>query len=85
MDTHLETLLHAFSRLSPEESMQQDDWQRLYQICLDAHHLAECPPPWAIRDYYGTKGCSLQKANFLSHQYNHLTTILKLYDHRRDA
>ena len=83
MDGHLQLLLRDFSSLCREESMQEDDWQRLYQICLCAHQVADVPPPWAIRDYLVTKGCSLQKASFLSHQYQHLTTVLKLYDLHR--
>jgi hypothetical protein len=85
MDGHLQMLLRDFSSLWPQESMQEDDWQRLYQICLYAHQVGDVPPPWTVRDYLVTKGCSLQKANLASQHYGHLTMILKLHDQRRGA
>ena len=84
MDGHLQALLRDFSKVCTHESMQEDDWQRLYQISLYAYAVGT-PPASTIKAFLVKNGCSMQKANFVSHQYHHLTTILRLHDTSRSS
>jgi hypothetical protein len=83
MDKHIKMLLQELARTCPATELQQEDWQRMYEICLYAHVNAMVLTPRMVRVFLHEHGCSVQKAAFLSHQVEHLSTILTLYDERR--
>ena len=83
MDKHIKTLLQDLSRSCPAAELQREDWQKLYEIALYVHLNGMVLTSRIIRVFLHDHGCSMQKAAFLSHQVEHLTTVLKLYDERR--
>ena len=80
MDITAMQLLHDFAKACPRLSLDQDAWQRLYRFTLDVHRRGLNTHPRAIRDYLVKHGCSLQKASWVSGQYQHFTELLTLYD-----
>ncbi len=83
MDKHVQRLLQDLARTCPASDLQQKDWEEMYEICLYAHLNAIVLTPRSLRVFLHEQGCSVQKAAFLSHQVEHLTRILSLYDERR--
>ena len=83
MDKHIKTLLQELSRTCPASELQREDWEKLYEICLYAHLNATVLTSRMVRAFLHEHGCSMQKAAFLSHQVEHLSTILTRYDERR--
>ena len=80
MDKKAMQLLHDFARACLRGSFDQEDWQHLYRFSLDVHRRGLKTHPRAIRDYLVKHGCSLQKASWLSAQYQHFMDLLTLYD-----
>lgn len=83
MDKHIKTLLQDLARTCPAIDLQREDWEHLYEICLYAHLNGMVLTSRMVRVFLHEHGCSVQKAAFLSHQVEHLSTILTLYDERR--
>jgi hypothetical protein len=83
MDQHARALLQVFARACSNAVLQSDDWQKLYDLVLYVHQHRVVSPTRMVREYLVTQGCSLQKASFLSNQYDRLHTILRLYDEQR--
>ncbi len=83
MNIHIKTLLRDLAHACPATELQREDWHKLYEICLYAHLNDMVPSPRTVRVFLHEHGSSMQKAAFLSHQFDHLSTILRLYDERR--
>ena len=83
MDEHMTTLLTAFAHVCTTGTLEPDDWQRLYEVVLDAHERRVVPAPHLVKEFMIAQGCSSQKAGFLSNQYEHFSNLLRLYDERR--
>lgn len=83
MDKLTRELLEEFAHACSTPMMYEDDWSQLYEIAihLHTHHLV--PPPSVVRDFLMDKGCTMQKAGFLSNQLGHFTTLLKRFDDQR--
>ncbi len=83
VNKHIKTLLQDLSRTCPAAELQHEDWQKLYEIALHAHLNGIVLTSRMVRVFLHDHGCSMQKAAFLSHQVDHFTTVLTLYDERR--
>jgi hypothetical protein len=83
MDEHVTKLLTGFAHVCTTATLEPDDWQRLYEVVLDAHERRVVPAPHIVKDFMIAQGCSHQKAGFLSNQYEHFCNILRLYDERK--
>jgi hypothetical protein len=84
MDKHVKTLLQELARTCPATELQREDWHKLYEIALYGHMNGMVLTSRMVRVFLHDSGCSVQKAAYLSHQVDHLTTVLKLYDQRRN-
>ena len=84
MDKHIKTLLQELARTCPASELQGEDWHKLYEIALYGHLNDIVLTSRIVRTFLHDQGCSLQKAAFLSHQVDHLKTVLTLYDERRN-
>ncbi len=78
MEEHVERLLHQLATTCARVPLRQEDWQKLYAVCLYSHAHGGMPDLRTIKGYLISKGCSKSKAGFLGRQFEHLTAILKL-------
>ncbi len=76
-------LLHDFAKRGPQSPTDQDAWQQLYAFTLDVHRRGVKMKSRMVREYLISHGCSLQKASWLSGQYQHFMELLSLYDHQK--
>ena len=80
MDHTARDMLAAFADTCPRVTLGEDDWERLYHLALYLHRRGLNTEHRAIRDYLIERGCSIQKASWLSAQYRHFRRLLALYD-----
>ena len=83
MDQAAETLLKHFVQVCHNVTLSPEDWRRLYRFTLDNHRRSLNTDHRTVREYLVKQGCSLQKASWLSAQYQHFTELLTLYDQQR--
>ncbi len=83
MDTRVEALLEDLAKLCSTVALHQDDWKKLYAVSLCAHARGGVPDPRTMKRYLMDHGCSIQKAGFLSRQFDHLCTVLRMYDEQK--
>ena len=80
MDDRTRALLDDLATTCAKVTLRQEDWQKLYRVCLYAHAQGGLPDLRTIKAYLVGKGCSKSKAGFLGRQFEHLTQILQLHD-----
>ncbi len=82
MHSQVAAVLGNLAKVCQTASLNQHDWEKLYEValCVHAHGGAD---PGTIKRYLMEQGCSIQKAGFLSRQVLHLCTVLEMYDERR--
>ena len=83
MDGTVQEMLTGLANACPHVTARDYDWERLYQITLYVHRQGLNIEHRAIRDYLIQRGCSIQKATWLSWQYRHLSKLLTLYDEQK--
>ena len=82
MQSQVMSVLGKLSNVCQSESLNQSDWEQLYEVALCVHAHGPVKPE-AIKSYLIKQGCSIQKAGFVSRQVLHLCTVLEMYDERR--
>jgi len=80
MDQAAENMLMAFASACARPTIQDSDWEQLYRFTLYIHQRGFNTEHGTIRDHLIKRGCSIQKASWLSAQYRHFATLLSLYD-----
>lgn len=80
LPARVEALLVDLATTCAKVALQQEDWQKLYEVCLQAHRHGGIPDLPTFKAYLIANGCSKAKAGFLGRQFGHLTEILRLYD-----
>ncbi|WP_447603039.1 hypothetical protein [Nitrospira sp. Nam80] len=80
MDHTAQDMLAAFADTCPRPTLGEDDWERLYYLALYLHRRGLNTEHRTIRNYLIERGCSMQKASWISAQYRHFRRLLALYD-----
>ncbi len=78
-------LLQRFAQGCSTVTFCAGDWQRLYHLTLDMHRYGLKTHPHTMRDYLTSRGCSLQKASWVSAHYQHFSELLSLYDQLKSS
>ncbi len=83
MHVQAETLLQDLAKASHTITLDQKDWDKLYEVALCVHAYGGTPDPKTIKYYLIDHGSSFKKAGFLTRQVLHLCRVLDMYDERR--
>lgn len=84
MDTTAQQLLESFAQTADRTTLRSDDWIKFYDftIYVHAHHVQVAA--WEVRDeLLLAHDFSIQKASWLSTEFNRLSEILARYDKQR--
>ncbi len=83
MDQQTQTLLLAFAKSCCKPELQTDDWERLNALAIHVHRHGVDLTPRVVKMFLMTQQCSIQKAGYLSSQFGHLLTVLRVYDEEK--
>ncbi len=85
MEKKAQQLLKDFAAVCSAVTLRPDDWPRFYALTVHVHRHHLHIDPRTVRDYLVNQGCSLQKASWLSAQYQHFLELLAWYDQHKQA
>lgn len=83
MHIQAETLLGDLVQSCHTLTLQQKDWDKLYEVALCVHAYHGLPDPSMVKHCLVDRGSSFKKAGFLARHVLHLCRVLEMYDERR--
>ena len=84
MDMTAQQLLQSFAETAVRTTLRSEDWIRFYDFSIYVHVHQLQIPAREVRDFLLlVDGFSIQKASWLSTEFNRLSEILARYDTQR--
>jgi hypothetical protein len=83
MDKAAAALLEALAQSCASHGIRPEHWRRLYDFTIYVHLHGQGPAPRVIKEFLIHRGCSIQKASWLSTECRHFLELLAQYDARK--
>jgi hypothetical protein len=84
MDMTARQLLETFAQTVDKTALDCEEWTRFYDFAIYVHVHQLQIPAWEVRDnLLLVHGFSIQKASWLSTEFNRFSEVLARYDTQR--
>ena len=84
MDMTARQLLESFAQTADRTTLRSDDWIKFYDFIIHVHvHRLQIPAREVRDNLLLVDGFSIQKASWLSTEFNRLSEVLARYDTQR--